>query len=215
MKIRRAIISVSEKTGLIPLAKELQRFKVEIFSTGGTLALLKRHKIAVCSIAALTGFPEILEGRVKTLHPNVHGGLLFLRSSKTQRREAKEHGIFPIDMVVVNLYPFRETIRTPGVSLKEAVEQIDIGGPSMLRSAAKNFESVAVVSDPKDYPAVIEELKKNKGSLSTEFRKSLALKAFQHTAAYDREIARYLSSVSFPHALSGNLDPRLQHSGMT
>jgi len=194
MKIKRAIVSVSDKTDLIPLVKELKRLKVEIFSTGGTLALLKKNKISARSITELTGFPEILEGRVKTLHPKVHGGLLFLRSSKTQTQEAKKHGILPIDMVIVNLYPFRETIQKPGVSLKEAVEQIDIGGPSMLRSASKNFESVAVVSDPKDYPAVIEELKKNKGSLSTELRSSLAVKAFRHTSAYDREISRYLSS---------------------
>ncbi len=194
MKIKRAIVSVSDKTGLIPLVKELKRFKVEIFSTGGTLALLKKNKIAVRSITELTGFPEILEGRVKTLHPKVHGGLLFLRSSKTQALEAKKHGILPIDMVIVNLYPFRETIQKPGVSLKEAVEQIDIGGPSMLRSASKNFESVAVVSDPKDYQAVIEAFKKGKGSLSTELRRSLAVKAFRHTSAYDREISRYLSN---------------------
>lgn len=198
MKIKRAIVSVSDKTNLTPLVKELKRLKVEIFSTGGTLALLKKNKIAARSITELTDFPEILGGRVKTLHPKVHGGLLFLRSSKTQVSEAKKHGILPIDMVVVNLYPFRETIQKPSVSLKEAVEQIDIGGPSMLRSASKNFESVAVVSDPKDYPAIIEELKKNKGSLSNELRRSLAVKAFRHTSAYDREISRYLSMQSPP-----------------
>jgi len=212
MKIRRAIVSVSDKTDLIPLVKELKRFKVEIFSTGGTLALLKKNKIAARSITELTGFPEILDGRVKTLHPKVHGGLLFLRSSKTQVSEAKKHGIFPIDMVVVNLYHFRETIRKPGVSLKEVVEQIDIGGPSMLRSASKNFGSVAVVSDPKDYHTVIEEIKKNEGSLSVELRRSLAVKAFRHTSAYDREISRYLSSAPFPRT-GESMDPRLKHSG--
>ena len=194
MKIKRAIVSVSDKTNLIPLVKELKRLKVEIFSTGGTLALLKKNHIAVRSITELTGFPEILEGRVKTLHPKVHGGLLFLRSGKQQTHEAKKHGILPIDLVVVNLYPFRETIRKPKVSLKQAVEQIDIGGPSMLRSAAKNFESVAVVSDPKDYPQVIEELKKHKGAISPELRRSLAVKAFRYTSGYDQEISRYLST---------------------
>ncbi|OGW86844.1 MAG: bifunctional phosphoribosylaminoimidazolecarboxamide formyltransferase/IMP cyclohydrolase [Omnitrophica bacterium RIFCSPLOWO2_01_FULL_45_10b] len=192
MRIKRAIISVSDKTGLIPLAKELKRFKVEIFSTGGTLALLKKNKIAARSISELTGFPEILEGRVKTLHPKVHGGLLYLRSNKSHVREAKKHDIVPIDLVVVNLYPFSETIRKPRVSLKSAVEQIDIGGPTMLRSAAKNFESVAVISDPKDYPAAIEELKKGKGAFSKSFRAKLAVKVFRHTNAYDREIAHYL-----------------------
>lgn len=194
MKIKRAIISVSDKTGLIPLAKELKRLKVEIFSTGGTLALLKKNRISVRSISELTGFPEILDGRVKTLHPKVHGGLLYVRSSQVHRREAKAHGIQPIDMVIVNLYPFRQTIQKPDVQLKEAVEQIDIGGPSMLRSSAKNFESVTVVCDPADYPKVIEELKAGKGSVSTQLRRRLAVKVFQHTSGYDQEIGRYLSS---------------------
>ena len=198
MKIKRAIISVSDKTGLIPLAKELKRFKVEIFSTGGTLALLKKNKIAVRSISELTGFPEILDGRVKTLHPKVHGGLLFIRSDKAHVKEAKAHGIKPIDMVVVNLYPFRETIAKPGVSLKEAVEQIDIGGPSMLRSSAKNFDSVTVVCDPADYQKIIEELKARRGSVSTELRRQLAVKIFRCTSAYDQDIFNYLSKLSFP-----------------
>ena len=193
MKIKRAVISVSDKTGLIPLAKELRKFGVEIFSTGGTLALLKKNKIIVHSISELTGFPEILDGRVKTLHPKVHGGLLYLRSEKSHVREAKAHGIEPIDMVVVNLYPFRETIQKPNVTLKSAVEQIDIGGPSMLRSAAKNFESVTVICDPVDYPKVIEELKSGNGKVSAELRKQLAVKVFRHTSVYDREISRYLS----------------------
>ncbi len=193
MKIKRAIISVSDKTGLIPLAKELKRFNVDIFSTGGTLALLKKNKISARSISELTGFPEILDGRVKTLHPKVHGGLLYLRSQKSHVREAKIHGIKPIDLVIVNLYPFRETIQKPKVKLKEAVEQIDIGGPSMLRSSAKNFESVTVVCDPADYPKVIEELKAGKGSVSSELRRQLAVKVFQHTSSYDQEIGRYLS----------------------
>lgn len=193
MKIKRAIISVSDKTGLIPLAQALVRLNVEIYSTGGTLALLTKNKIKAHAISELTGFPEILEGRVKTLHPKVHGGLLFLRSNEAHQREARQHGILAIDLVIVNLYPFRQTIQKPGVSLSEAVEQIDIGGPSMLRSSAKNFESVAVISDPEDYPKAIEELKEGKGSLSKEFRRFLAVKAFRHTASYDREIARYLT----------------------
>jgi phosphoribosylaminoimidazolecarboxamide formyltransferase/IMP cyclohydrolase len=194
MKIKRALISVSNKTGLIPLAKTLVRYKVEIFSTGGTLALLKKEKIPARSISELTGFPEILDGRVKTLHPKVHGGLLFLRKCKKQSSEAKAHGILPIDLVVVNLYPFRETIQKPGIALEEAVEQIDIGGPTMLRSAAKNFESVTVVSDPNDYPRVIEEFEKGKGSVSRKFNELLAVKVFRHTSEYDSEIARYLGA---------------------
>ncbi len=193
MKIKRAIVSVSDKTGLIPLVKELRKHGVEIFSTGGTLVLLKKNKLAAQSISELTGFPEILDGRVKTLHPKVHGGLLFLRSDKAHLREAKAHGIKPIDMVIVNLYPFTETIQKPSVTLKSAVEQIDVGGPSMLRSSAKNFESVTVVCDPADYPKIIEDLKTHKGSVSTELRRLLAVKVFRHTAAYDREISKYLS----------------------
>lgn len=193
MKIKRAIVSVSDKNGLIPLVKELRKFGVEIFSTGGTLALLKKNKLAVHSISELTGFPEILEGRVKTLHPKVHGGLLFRRSVKSHVREAKAHGIEPIDLVIVNLYPFRETVQKPNVTLESAVEQIDIGGPSMLRSAAKNFESVTVVCDPADYPLVIEELNAGKGSVSLKLRKQLALKVFRHTSGYDREISKFLS----------------------
>src|SRR3989338_3151033 len=192
MKIKRALISVSDKTDLIPLAKALNGLKVEIFSTGGTLALLKKSRIKVKSISELTGFTEILDGRVKTLHPKVHGGLLYLRNDKKQCAEAKAHGIQPIDMVVVNLYPFRESIQKPGIHLHEAIEQIDIGGPTMLRSAAKNHESVAVICDPKDYGRVIEELKKNKGELSQELKRDLAVKVFRHTSGYDSQIAAYL-----------------------
>ncbi len=212
MKIKRAIVSVSDKAGLIPLAKELKKQGIEIFSTGGTLALLKKNKIVVHSISELTGFPEILDGRVKTLHPKVHGGLLFRRSDKAHVREAKKHGIDPIDMVIVNLYPFRETIQKPDVKLESAVEQIDIGGPSMLRSSAKNFESVTVVCDPADYPKVIEELKAGKGSVSTELRRQLAVKVFRHTAAYDREIGKYLMEhvgARFPRPEKGEVTPPL------
>ncbi len=193
MKIKRAIISVSDKSGLVPLAKALVKFKIEIFSTGGTLVLLKKNKIKARSISELTGYPEILHGRLKTLHPKVHGGLLYLRSDAKQSAEAKEHGIEPIDMVVVNLYPFAETVRKPDVKLNEAIEQIDIGGPTMLRSAAKNSESVTVVCDPSDYQSVIQDLKKQRGAVSNELRRRLAAKVFRHTAAYDGQIAQYLS----------------------
>ncbi|OGW89703.1 MAG: bifunctional phosphoribosylaminoimidazolecarboxamide formyltransferase/IMP cyclohydrolase [Omnitrophica bacterium RIFCSPLOWO2_01_FULL_50_24] len=194
MKIKTALISVSDKTGLLALAQELKRNRVTIYSTGGTLAFLKQGRIPVRSITELTQTPELLGGRVKTLHPKVHGGLLFLRGDLKQVREAKQHGICPIDLVVVNLYPFRETVRKPRVTLKQAAEQIDIGGPTMLRSGAKNFKSVTVVCDPGDYPQVIQELKTRKGAVSPELNRVLAQKVFRHTSAYDGEIARYLSS---------------------
>lgn len=193
MKIKTALLSVSDKSGLIPFANALKRKKVEIYSTGGTLALLKKNRISARSISELTQHPEILGGRVKTLHPKVHGGLLYLRSNKAQSREAKKHGIKPIDLVVVNLYPFRETVKKPRVTLKTAVEQIDIGGPTMLRSAAKNSESVAVVCNPSDYPSFVSALEKGKGSVPDRLRRELALRAFRHTSAYDHEIARYLA----------------------
>lgn len=187
---------MSDKTSLLPLARTLQRLKIEIFSTGGTLDLLKKNKIKAKAVSELTQFPEMLGGRVKTLHPKVHGGLLFLRGDRKQAKEAKQHGIEPIDLVVVNLYPFRQTIQKPSVKFEEAVEQIDIGGPTMLRSGAKNFESVTVVCDPLDYPKLIEELTQNKGATSHELRQELAAKVFRHTSSYDREIARYLASKS-------------------
>ena len=145
MKIQRALLSVSDKTGLADFARELAGMNVEIISTGGTAAMLKKEGINVRDISDLTGFPEMLDGRVKTLHPKVHGGLLYLRDNPEHVRQAEEHGILPIDMVVVNLYPFEKTIAKPDVTLEEAIENIDIGGPSMLRSAAKNYRSVTVV----------------------------------------------------------------------
>ena len=149
--IRRALISVSDKTGLIPFAKELAKRKVEILSTGGTLKVLKEAGISAKAVEERTGFPEILDGRVKTLHPKIHGGLLYRRTLQKHVSEAKKHDILPIDLVAVNLYPFEEVTSKPNVSFEMAIENIDIGGPSMLRSAAKNFESVTVVCDPRGY----------------------------------------------------------------
>lgn len=215
MKIKTALVSVSDTTKLPELAKELRRHQIDIYATGGTLALLEKNKIAAHSVAELTGYPELLRGRVKTLHPKVHGGLLFLRSDQAQRRETKKHGIRPIDLVVVNLYPFRETVRKARVTLKRAVEQIDIGGPAMLRSGAKNFESVTVLCNPSDYSTFIEELRTGKGSVSGTFRRALALKAFRHTSAYDHEIARYLSSLEAPKKeLPDSLDVVYERSEM-
>lgn len=191
--IRRALVSVSDKTGLIPLARLLRRYHVEILSTGGTLASLKRAGVPARPIEVYTGFPEMMDGRVKTLHPKIHGGLLYRRDKKAHRREAERHGILPIDLVIVNLYPFEEVIQKRKVSLETAVENIDIGGPAMLRSAAKNHEAVTVLCDPADYPALAEELKKYSGRVSKTFRQRMAAKVFERTALYDRTIANFLA----------------------
>ncbi len=191
MKVKRALISVTDKTGLVPFAKGLKRLGVEIVSTGGTLKLLSENGVKAKPIEELTGFPEIFAGRLKTLHPKVHGGLLFVRDDAKQKKEAKEHGIEPIDLVVVNLYKFEEAVSGKKVSEEEAIEHIDIGGPTMLRSAAKNFDYVGVISSPDDYPAILEELKESNGSLSRETRKKLALKVFRLTSRYDRAITDY------------------------
>jgi len=193
MKIQRALISVSNKSGLVEFARELEKQGVEIISTGGTAKLLREEKIKATDISTFTGFPEILEGRVKTLHPKVHGALLYLREDKEHEAAAREHGIEPIDLVVVNLYPFEETIVKPGVKLAEAIAQIDIGGPSMLRSASKNYQSVTVVVDPADYQAVLDEMRDKKGETTLKLRERLAIKAFITTSAYDRAIATYLN----------------------
>lgn len=195
IKIKRALISVSDKTGIVEFAKVLKEFNVEIISTGGTAKALKDAGIDVINIDEVTGFPEMLDGRVKTLHPKIHGALLARRDKEEHIREIKEHNIIPIDMVVVNLYPFKKTIEKQGVSLEEAIENIDIGGPSMIRSASKNFEGVVVVVNPKRYDEIIEELKRNNGSISLETRKKLTLDAFSHTAEYDKTIAEYLKKV--------------------
>ena len=192
-KIKRALISVFDKTHLVSFARALHEAKVEILSTGGTLKALKEAGVPARSVSEVTGFPEILEGCVKTLHPKVHGGLLYRRGRKSDEREIKKHGIPSIDLVVVNLYPFEKVVAAGerSVPLQTALENIDIGGPTMLRAAAKNFESVAVVTDPADYEPVLEEIKR-KGGLSPALRARLAVKVFEKTSCYDRLIADYL-----------------------
>ncbi|HEV2714341.1 MAG TPA: bifunctional phosphoribosylaminoimidazolecarboxamide formyltransferase/IMP cyclohydrolase, partial [Terriglobales bacterium] len=187
--IRRAILSVTDKTGIVEFARELAAMSVELISTGGTAKLLRDSGISVKDISQLTGFPEMLDGRVKTLHPKVHGGILHRRENPSHRSAVAEHGIAPIDMVVVNLYAFEKTAAKPGVHFEEVIENIDIGGPSMIRSAAKNFQDVAVVTSPADYEQIVEEMAKSGGALSAATKWRLAQKAFATTAAYDSAIA--------------------------
>jgi phosphoribosylaminoimidazolecarboxamide formyltransferase/IMP cyclohydrolase len=191
--IQRALISVSDKTGVIPLAQILAQAGVEIISTGGTAKALRDAGLAVKDISEHTGFPEMLDGRVKTLHPKVHGGLLYIRGNETHEAAVKAHGIAPIDLVIVNLYPFEQTVARPNVSLHDAIENIDIGGPSMLRSAAKNHDSVTVVVDPMDYAEVAKQISES-GDTTLELRRKLAAKVFARTAAYDAAIAAHLGS---------------------
>ena len=193
MKIQRALISVSDKTGLAKFARELVALGVEIISTGGTAKLLQKEGVRSTEISAYTGFPEILDGRVKTLHPKVHGGLLYVRDNPDHAAQAAQHGILPIDLVVVNLYPFEKTIAKAGTTLEEAIEQIDIGGPSMLRSAAKNYRSVTVVVDPADYADVLENIRANDGATTLKLRERLGIKVFVTTSKYDQAIANYLN----------------------
>lgn len=193
-KITRALISVSDKTGLVELAQKLAAHNVELVSTGGTAKLLREAGLAVRDVSDLTGFPEMLDGRVKTLHPKVHGGILGIRDNAEHQAKMQEHGIQPIDLVVVNLYPFKQTIQKPNVALEDAIENIDIGGPAMIRSASKNHHDVAVVVDPSDYDLVSAMLDAHQGSLPYIVRYQLALTAFRHTSAYDKEIARFLWS---------------------
>ncbi|PYJ82641.1 MAG: bifunctional phosphoribosylaminoimidazolecarboxamide formyltransferase/inosine monophosphate cyclohydrolase, partial [Verrucomicrobia bacterium] len=193
MKITRALISVSDKSGIAKFARALERQGVDIISTGGTADLLRKEKIPGRDISSFTAFPEVLEGRVKTLHPRVHGGLLYKRGNAKHEAEARECGFEPIDLVVVNLYPFEKTIQKPDVTLAEAIENIDIGGPSMIRSAAKNYESVTVVIDPADYDTVLENMRENDGETTLKLRERLAIKAFIKTSDYDRTIANYLN----------------------
>ncbi len=192
MKISRALISVSDKTGLVEFARQLVGMGVQILSTGGTSALLQKNDIPTTEISAFTGSPEILDGRVKTLHPKVHGGLLYVRDNPDHQAQADANGILPIDLVVVNLYPFEATIAKPGVTLEEAIENIDIGGPSMLRSAAKNYRSVTVVVDPTDYAKVLENMRDNDGATTFKLREQLGIKVFVTTSKYDGAIANYL-----------------------
>jgi len=193
IKIKRALISLSDKTGIIELAQELKNLGVEIISTGGTAKLLRQNNIDVTEVSTYTGFPEILNGRVKTLHPKIHAGILSLRENPEHMRTLGEHSIGLIDMVVVNLYPFQETTNKPGVGLKKIIENIDIGGPAMLRSAAKNYESVAVICNPARYSEVISELKKNNGALGEDLMRRLGIEVYGHTSQYDAIIYEYLN----------------------
>ncbi len=195
-RIERAILSVTDKTGLADFARKLAALGIELVSTGGTAKLLRDSGIAVKDISELTGFPEMLDGRVKTLHPKVHGGILHRRENPAHRSAVAEHGISPIDMVVVNLYAFEKTAAKPGVAFDELIENIDIGGPSMIRSAAKNFHDVAIVTSPADYDDIAEELARSRGSLSLDTKWRLARKAFATTAAYDSAIASTLERIS-------------------
>lgn len=190
-RIERALLSVSDKTGLVELAQAVAATGAEILSTGGTARALREGGLKVTEVADYTGSPEILDGRVKTLHPKIHGGLLFRRDLAEHRRQMAERGFGPIDLVAVNLYPFEATIAKPGVAFEEAIENIDIGGPCLLRSSAKNFASVTVICDPADYPRVAQELREN-GETTLVTREYLAQKVFRRTSEYDGLIARYL-----------------------
>jgi phosphoribosylaminoimidazolecarboxamide formyltransferase/IMP cyclohydrolase len=214
VKIKRALISVSDKTGVLDFAKDLNKLGVQILSTGGTAKLLRENNIPVKEVSDYTGFPEMLDGRVKTLHPKIHAGLLALRDNKEHMQILKEHGIGLIDMVVVNLYPFEKTTQKPNVSIEEIIENIDIGGPSMLRSAAKNHKDVAVISNPNRYTQIIEELKKNNCALSEDLMRGLAIEVFGLTSHYDSAIHSYLKNYfkyrpelkGFPQELNLNFE---------
>ncbi len=196
LKIRRALISVSDKKGIVEFAKALKEFGVEILSTGGTYTTLKNAGIDVKSVSDVTDFPEILDGRVKTLHPTIHGGILAALDNPSHREQLQKHNIEPIDLVVVNLYPFEQTIAVENVKLDEAIEQIDIGGPAMVRSSSKNFKHTAIVVNPDLYGIVLEEMRENEGGLTIQTRFKLACRAFQHTAHYDSVIASYLAGLT-------------------
>jgi phosphoribosylaminoimidazolecarboxamide formyltransferase/IMP cyclohydrolase len=210
--IRRALLSVSDKTGLLELARALTDFGVELISTGGTRKALAEVGLGVRDVAEVTGFPEMLDGRVKTLHPRIHGGILGLRDRPEHTSTMKEHGIEPIDLVVCNLYPFEATVARPGSSHEDVIENIDIGGPSMVRSAAKNYHDVAIITSPEQYALVVEEMKANCGGLTLAMRERLAAAAFARTAAYDRAIAAYfaarLGGAELPAALDLHLERR-------
>ena len=190
-KVTRALISVSHKEGILDFAKEIEKLGIEILSTGGTAKMLRDAGVKVMDVSEFTGFPEMLDGRVKTLHPKVHGGLLGRRNNPEHMKAWKEHGIKPIDLVVVNLYPFEQTVAKPNVTLEDAIENIDIGGPTMLRSAAKNYTDVAVVVSPRDYGRVLEELQKT-GEVSLKTRFELCRTVFLHTSRYDSAISAWL-----------------------
>ena len=191
MKIKRALLSVSDKTGIVELGKFLSNKGVEIISTGGTMKALREAGVPVTYVSDVTGFPEIMDGRVKTLNPKIHGAILAVRSNPEHMQALAEHKITPIDLVVVNLYPFRETISKPGVTEAEAIENIDIGGPAMVRASAKNFKDVVIVTYPRRYAQLMEMLDKD-GDIDQRTRKELAFEAFSHTAEYDTMISEYL-----------------------
>ena len=195
IKIQRALVSVSDKSGVIRFCKALKDRGTEILSTGGTARTLRDAGISVTDVSAYTGFPEIMDGRVKTLHPKVHGALLGDRDKESHRAQMTEHKILAIDLVVVNLYPFEKTVARPDCTLEDAIENIDIGGPTMLRSSAKNFRHVAVVTDPLDYEVLLEEMGRTDGALSLETRFWLAKKVFALTHHYDGAITEYLAGV--------------------
>jgi len=192
VKIKRALLSVSDKRGIVEFGKELAAMGVDIISTGGTMKALRDAGVPVTAVQDVTGFPEMMDGRVKTLHPKIHGAILAMRDHESHVQAMKDHGITPIDLVVVNLYPFRETIAKPDVTLADAIENIDIGGPCMVRAAAKNNKFVAIVTNPDMYGEIAELLKKD-GELSDAYRLNLARLAFTHTAEYDAAIAAYLT----------------------
>ncbi len=196
--IKRALISVSDKSGIVDFARELSGLGVEILSTGGTAKALSDAKIKVKDVSDHTGFPEMMDGRLKTLHPKIHGGLLWRRDNAKDREEVEKHGIESIDMVVVNLYPFEQTVSQPDVAFDTAIENIDIGGPTMLRAASKNFKYVTVIVDPADYSKVMDELKSGSGDTSYETKYYLARKVFSHTARYDTLISNYLNKQAEP-----------------
>lgn len=193
MKIKRALVSVSDKTGIIELAKFLNENGVEIISTGGTMKAIQAAGIPVTYVSDVTGFPEIMDGRVKTLNPKIHGAILGVRSNPEHMKAMEEHGIKPIDLVVVNLYPFKETISKPGVTEAEAIENIDIGGPAMVRASAKNFKDVVIVTYPSRYEGLMKMLKET-GDVDAHTRKELAMEAFTHTHEYDGMISEYLKA---------------------
>ena len=194
-KIERAIISVTDKTGVVELAKGLVDMGVEVVSTGGTARVIREAGVQVKDVSELTGFPEMMDGRVKTLHPKVHGGILALRDNTVHRQQMEDYGILPIDMVIVNLYAFEKTVAKEGVGLDEAIENIDIGGPTLLRSSAKNFRYVTVIVDPSDYSKILGEMKTNEGSTNLATRFELAKKVFDTTNTYDRAITTYLEGI--------------------
>jgi len=195
-KIGRALISVFDKRGVVEFGRALADMDVEIVSTGSTAALLGREGIDVRAVSDVTGFPEILDGRVKTLHPRIHAGILAVRDNPDHQSQLARHGILPIDLVAVNLYPFADTVRRPDVTFQDVIENIDIGGPAMLRAAAKNFEDVAVVTEPDDYPRLLKEISDGGLTLSAARLFQLAQVAFRHTALYDQQIADYLGQVT-------------------